>query len=285
MLKRGDKDNEVKKLQQALIELGYSLPRWGADGDLGAESIEALARLMRAHGKKFDDDDNTVTNKELEFVFGLQNALKKPLASPVAADMFFDLRSQASREHVYAKRSWKAVTGVCLHQTACVLGERPQRWNTVGCHVGITRSGKVIWLHDFEEVVVHGHGWNAQTVGIEIDGTYAGIEGNLKTFWRPKDDPNRKPQSPTPQAIEAVKATVRWICAEVARHDGKVKVLVAHRQSSKNRQSDPGSALWQAVALPLHKELGLTDGGKGFKLGTGYPIPEAWNPAYTGVKY
>ena len=34
-----------------------------------------------------------------------------------------------------------------------------------------------------------------------------------------------------------------------------------------------------------HEELGLTDGGKGYKLGTGYAVPEAWNPAYRGVRY
>jgi hypothetical protein len=62
-------------------------------------------------------------------------------------------------------RSWSKVTGLCLHQTACVLGERVERWDSVGSHVGITRAGQEFWLHDFDRIVAHGNGWNARTVG------------------------------------------------------------------------------------------------------------------------
>jgi hypothetical protein len=118
-----------------------------------------------------------------------------------------------------------------------------------------------------------------------MDGTYAGVEGDDRTFWRPAAERSRQPQSPTPELVEAAKAAVRWIRDEVARHGGRLELLVAHRQSSQNRQSDPGSALWQQVAMPLHAELGLSDGGPGFRVGTGYPIPERWDPSRTGIKY
>lgn len=196
-----------------------------------------------------------------------------------------DRRKESSSKHVYGRRDWSKVTGICLHQTACVLGERPVRWDTVGCHAGITRSGQIVWLHDFDKLVVHGNGWNAQTVGLEIDGMYEGIKGNIKTFWRPADEPNRKPQHLTPEARESVKEFIRFICEEVERHGGKIKVIVAHRQSSKNRQSDPGSQIWQEIALEMMKELGLSDGGPGFKIGTGYAIPEAWDSSRKGIKY
>ena len=42
--------------------------------------------------------------------------------------------------------------------------------------------------------------------------------------------------------------------------------------------------MWQRVAVPLHAELGLTDGGVGFAIG-GYPIPESWDARCKGVKY
>jgi hypothetical protein len=282
MLKRGDKGNEVRQFQEAIIACGYSMPRWGADGDLGAETLDALDMLLRDHGKRLDDDRNLVSNRELEFVYWLRDSLAKPIETPAG---LIDLRDQAGQERVYGRRDWSKVTGICLHQTACVLGERALRWANIGCHLGVTRGGKAIWLHDFIKKVIHGHGWNSQTVGIECDGTYAGIEGNLKTFWRPKDEPDRLPQSPTPQLVEATKQSIRWICATVAAHGGKVRVLVAHRQSTDDRTSDPGSAIWQQVALVMQKELGLSDGGKGFTIGRGEPIPEAWNPAYKGVKY
>jgi hypothetical protein len=206
------------------------------------------------------------------------------MISPTPPPYLVDIRHLSSKQHVIRARPWSKVTGICLHQTACVLGERPARWQNCGAHLGITRAGQVIWIHDFTQAVVHGHGWNAQTVGIEIDGCYAGIEGDPRTFWKPRGS-NRQPQSPTPEAIEAAKATIRWITAVVAQNGGAVTALVAHRQASKSRQSDPGSAIWQAVALPLHQELGLHDGGPGFTLGDGLPIPEAWDPTRKGIRY
>lgn len=196
-----------------------------------------------------------------------------------------DRRKNASPKHVYGKRDWSKVTGICLHQTACVLGENPPRWDTVGCHVGVTRSGKVIWLHDFNKLVVHGNQWNSQTVGIEIDGMYEGVEGDIKTFWRPKDQPNLQPQRPTEAQLRAVRDLIRWITKQIEGNGGKAKALVAHRQASENRRNDPGSAIWKKVALPMSEELDLSDGGPGFKLSTGYPIPEVWDPKRKGYKY
>lgn len=199
---------------------------------------------------------------------------------------FHDRRKFASKEHVRVlPRMWKSVTGVCLHQTACLLGERPARWDTVGAHVGVTRSGKVIHLHDFNRVVWHGNGWNNGTVGIEIDGLYAGVEGDPKTVWDDPSTPSREQgMTLTPETIIAARAAVRWICYEVERNGGKVKALVAHRQASENRRNDPGSAIWKEIALPLKDELALSSGGNGFTLGKGYPIPHEWDPN-SGYKY
>jgi hypothetical protein len=211
-----------------------------------------------------------------------------PTPAPVPMEIpkiRLDRRTTAHLNYTPATRPWKSVTGICLHQTACLLGERPARWDTVGAHIGVTRSGRVIWLHDFDRIVWHGNRWNAGTVGIEIDGLYEGVKGNPKTVW---DDPSTATHEQgmiaTPEAIEATKQTIRWICSVVAENGGAVKALVAHRQSSMNRRNDPGSELWQAVALPLHAELKLNDGGVGFTVG-GLPIPEEWDPRCRGIKY
>jgi hypothetical protein len=37
--------------------------------------------------------------------------------------------------------------------------------------------------------------------------------------------------------------------------------------------------------MSLMDELNLTDGGKGFTVGSGLPIPEAWDSRYKGVPY
>jgi N-acetyl-anhydromuramyl-L-alanine amidase AmpD len=195
---------------------------------------------------------------------------------------FHDRRDTASRSQRKGARPWRKVTGVCLHQTACLLGERPARWDTVGAHLGITRGGQVILLHPFDRVVWHGNGFNAQTVGIEIDGLYAGLEGVPRTVWNDPSTPHREQGMDLPEVqADAARQVIRWICAEVEANGGKVSALVAHRQSSESRQSDPGSAIWQRVALPIAAELGLSDGGDGFKLGDGRAIPREWDLART----
>jgi N-acetyl-anhydromuramyl-L-alanine amidase AmpD len=285
-MNRGEKGVEVRKLQQALMALGYELPRWGADGDLGSETLDALARFLREHGELVDDDADVVSEAELALVQKVSAAATDaPLGPQLASGRFHDLRSIATQVSIGGRRQWKQITGVTLHQTACLLGERPQRWSTVGAHLGVTRAGQVIWMHDFEKIVWHANLLNGATIGIEMDGTYAGVEGDDRTFWRPVDEPDRKAQTPTIALVEAAKATVRWICQEVARHGGRVERLLAHRQASKQRESDPGSALWQQVALPLHVELGLNDGGPGYVVGNGYPIPEKWDSRRVGVRY
>lgn len=278
-LRPGSTGPRVLELQRSLVALGYPLPRFGADGVLGSETLTALALLLADHGRPVAEVPGEVTESDLELVAGLVAARATPPAEVV------DLRASAARTWARGRRSWSQVTGICLHQTACVLGERPARWASIGAHVGVTRAGAVMWLHDFTSVVVHGNGFNASTVGIELDGTYAGVEGDLSTFWRPASEPHRQPQTPTPELVAAARAAIRWIVAEVARHGGQVTRLVAHRQASADRQSDPGSALWQAVALPMHEELGLDDGGPGYRIGTGLAIPEAWDERRVGVRY
>ena len=46
-LKKGSKGTDVKALQEFLLQLGYNLPRYGADGDFGGE-METALKLFQA---------------------------------------------------------------------------------------------------------------------------------------------------------------------------------------------------------------------------------------------
>ncbi len=183
-------------------------------------------------------------------------------------------------------RDWQAITGITLHQTACEMGERPARYETVGAHVCVTSGGQRIWLHDLTKEVVHGNGWNTRCVGVELEGIYEGLAGEISTVWDDPSTRHREQASPvTPEMIAASWETIRWICREVARHGGEVGALVSHRQSSDTRRHDPGEIIWREIALPMMAELGLSDGGVGFCLSGGRPNPEAWDPSRKGIKY
>jgi antitoxin (DNA-binding transcriptional repressor) of toxin-antitoxin stability system len=189
--------------------------------------------------------------------------------APTNVTAFHDLRKSASLTHVFGRREWSDVRGITIHQTACVIG--------------VTRGGQIMWLHSFDKLVVHGNGFNTQCIGVELDGLYEGVAGDPSTLWDDPSTPHREQgQTPTPELIEAARAAVRWAVAVVAANGGTVSKLVAHRQSSANRRNDPGSALWQAVALPMMEELGLSDGGPGFRIGGGREIPREWDPSRTG---
>jgi hypothetical protein len=46
LLKKGCKGDDVKTLQELLLELGYSLPRYGADGEFGSETALAVKNFQ-----------------------------------------------------------------------------------------------------------------------------------------------------------------------------------------------------------------------------------------------
>lgn len=54
ILKRGMKGDDVRRLQQRLMELGYALPRYGADGEYGSETVTAVKAFQADRGLTAD---------------------------------------------------------------------------------------------------------------------------------------------------------------------------------------------------------------------------------------
>lgn len=293
MMKHGDKGATVKELQHAVLALGYALPRWGVDGDLGEETLAACSLILRMHGKYKDADANTLTDEELAYIFALRDLLAWTEA-PRPPDQYYDCRGIAKREVDRGPRAWSAITRICLHQTACHMGENAPRYAGIGCHDVVTRGGKHFRMHDEDRIVWHGNGWNASSVGIEFDGLYAGRLDDPKTafderLWSTWDNPETKARELAMDVTDAMVATgcqvIEYICGNVARHGGKILQIVAHRQSSENRRNDPGEEIWKRIALPMMQKLGLDSGGTGFKTGSGYPIPECWDASHEKIQY
>ena len=53
-VRRGDRSGAVRTLQQGLLALGYELPKYGADGDFGAETEKAVKAFQKASGLSQD---------------------------------------------------------------------------------------------------------------------------------------------------------------------------------------------------------------------------------------
>jgi hypothetical protein len=69
-LRKGSKGEDVKKLQQRLLDLGYKLPRYGADGDYGNETVAAVKAFQKDWGLKQDGIAGPETQKMLNSVPG-----------------------------------------------------------------------------------------------------------------------------------------------------------------------------------------------------------------------
>ncbi|MDQ0257008.1 N-acetyl-anhydromuramyl-L-alanine amidase AmpD [Evansella vedderi] len=53
-LRRGDHGEQVRRLQNALMQAGVNLPQFGADGIFGQETERAVRRFQREHGLTID---------------------------------------------------------------------------------------------------------------------------------------------------------------------------------------------------------------------------------------
>lgn len=79
-------ETRTKEIQEALLNAGYSLPRYGADGELGGETYKALLQFKKEHGLP---TTRTFTESDLEKLKALSNSgsvvkLPAPFAPEVA---------------------------------------------------------------------------------------------------------------------------------------------------------------------------------------------------------
>ena len=287
-LKKRSRDPYVQIAQQQLIELGFGLPRFGADGDLGDETLSAYGNFLVSQGLRSPTDDRPKSISPAGAA-ALDQAHSAMTHLGATAEIFVDERANhphSGRSVSTPFRSWSKITAIVLHQTASKIGEKPTSWHGVPIHFGITRAGKIIQLYDLTEVCNHANGLNARSVGIEIDGWYAGIEGHPDTLWQPRPPaPPRQPMKLPEVQATAARAAVQRIVRSIQANGGTVTHIHAHRQASDERRSDPGSLIWETVGRWAQTSLNLTDGGADFTVGTGLRIPEAWDPRYVGTSY
>jgi len=285
---KGSRDPYVTTAQQQLVALGYALPRFGIDGGLGDETLAAYGAFMVAQGLRAPSDEHPRSITPVGAA-ALDAAFQASGQGGPATGGIIDERAthpHSGRSTAMPYRPWSKVTAVVLHQTAAKIGEKPSSWHSVPIHVAVTRAGKIIQLYEFTEVCNHVGALNRSSVGIEIDGWFAGIEGRPDTLWQPRDaaTPRQPMDLPAAQA-DAVKTAVQWIVNTVQANGGRVTHIHPHRQSSKDRRSDPGSLIWQTVGLWAQNTLGLSDGGATFAVGDGRTIPHAWDARYVANQY
>lgn len=185
------------------------------------------------------------------------------------------------------KRHPQNVTGITVHQTACVFGpmdnpeKRHARALNVACHALAFRDSVIALPNPILWYVHHGNQLNATTLGLEIEGHYAGTRDDPKTPRR-EDIASTWGSKPTPlldTVILTAQEALEELFTRAIELGCPIEYVYAHRQSSPSRMSDPGWEIWQTVVLDFAvKKLKLKT-QNAFTVGGGKPIPKQWDPS------
>jgi len=269
MLRFGEVGLRVKALQETILAVNKdALPRFGADSDLGRESFGAMASLLGvpaiAKSSVIDHDDQQ----------RLLDLVPVTVAPPKGWIDNRKIANALQRKHL---RSPSGAYDIVWHQADVELGEKPSRYSDSSAHFFVTSGGLIIQLHDIEWLTHHAHALNETTIGIEIEGMFAGTEGDLSDSSWPRYHKilGRKPQTLTTAQIQAAKDLARYLQAFIMSRGGSLRNYYAHRQGSNTRDRDPGQLIWREIVLPSALETGCSVPSEA-TFGKGKSIPENW---------
>jgi hypothetical protein len=178
-----------------------------------------------------------------------------------------DLTGKADKSVRKGSRDPKTVYALVLHQMACCFKPKNplSRFLSLKAHFAILADGRILQLHPISALIWASNGFNRRSVAVEFAGNFP----NTADKWWKGDTYGRNRL--TQAQVDAGRYLVRYLM----RTMGLTHVL-AHRQSSGTRENDPGPDIWYHVGQWAVGKLGLKDGGSGFKIGSGNPIPDAW---------
>jgi peptidoglycan hydrolase-like protein with peptidoglycan-binding domain len=307
-MKYNDKGKAVRDMQLALLGQGYQLPKYGADGHFGGETMTALKAFTEHEGIEWTSDEVPQAAIDALIIDAVPVEVP-PVPDQELGDVkLYDLRGMPwdaegnellQRKQTKFKRAGgepvvrdpELVTGITVHQTAVpysVVNYQIQgaggdenlalarRSLQVACHVMAFRKGFIAAPNPLEWYVFHGNApFNTTELGIEIDGRYPGLIGG-KTW-------DKKTASPvTDTLIQAACAGIEFLVREGRRAGMPIEHIHAHRQSSASRRSDPGEELYRRVVLDYAvAELGLISHPREV-FGDGRPVPTEWDPSGHG---
>jgi hypothetical protein len=263
----------VRRLQEMLESIGYKIE---TDGVFGPQTDRAVKNFQFDNGLTVDGIVGRTTRRALRDCLDGSWYPRQHLPGNI-----FPLGNHPKPRLYAGRREWNQINGVVLHQTGCKMPLRPSGWQNLNAHIGVTEEGMVVVVNAPQCKIWHAQGLSQSTIGIEIAGNFHGVEGKKNTLWKG----GGPAATLNPNQLEGVNAAMNLVQFWFNEQCQEWKYIYAHRQSSKTRAGDPGSEIWQQVAMPWIKKLGLSEGGENFKRGSGRPIPREWNSEYKNNRY
>lgn len=275
----------VRRWQELLDAAGFDTE---IDGKFGEDTHDLTLKAQTWLGVK---EDGIVGPNTME---AMQDKLDDKLAVPqpekpdapdgpltlVDGVEVWDYRGQVKPpKNGRHTRDWDQISGIVLHRTACVLGEKPQRYFPVNCHIGVTLEGRIVLPHPWELMIWHGHYPSRWTIGIEFDGNPEGYPATDKHgayWWKPGGGPH----GITDAQVKAGWVLLKLLTDEFEKRGRALKYIYSHKQGSQDRECDPGWECWQKVALPWMEKTGAIPGDAGWQgtvFGDGFHISQSWD--------
>ena len=233
---------------------------------MDASATGASAASPSAMGTSAASDEELFGNIASRIGSGIGTVFNRARSALDTANLI-DLTAQADKSHRKGTRDPKTVYALVLHQMACCFKPKDplKRFLSINSHFAITEDGRILQLHPVSALLWASNGFNDRSVAVEFAGNFPSTRGQ---WWKGETYGKNRP---TPAQVTAG----RQLIQHLRRTIGLTHVL-AHRQSSGTRENDPGPDIWYDVGQWAVNALGLKDGGAGFKIHTGNPIPDEW---------
>ena len=313
-----DEVEDMAQMKEALQRAGFLARERPIDNELDSETWTALYMFAGSRGFKwsledFEAEDGeipedvvealldpmglsfSVGDEEGDLVFA-EDDLPAFETIDLANHEVIDLcdKHELNTQKAKAKpRKLADIDTIVLHQTGVKFGVGKKalakygprealhrRFYDVACHVAALTNGDVLLVNPWERYVLHGHGSNKFSIGIEIEGLYPGIEDNPKTVAG-----GGTATELTKRTIGAARLAVKVAVEECRKLGAPITKIAAHRQFHGSRVTDPGQGLWREVALWAVEELGLSIDydlavpNKKDPRKSGLRIPKVWDPS------
>lgn len=185
-----------------------------------------------------------------------------------------------------------------FHQMAFARNDDPYSYRKVIAHFTITPDGSIGQNHPITDVLNASSGFNTGGIAVEFAGNFPKKprSTNPKDFYKPlpfeyeKDGVVKQHKGfgmdqLTDAQIESGRNLIVYLKEfALPAIGGDLTTLLAHRQSWWSRANDPGPDIYGNIVQWGLNELDLSDGGPGFTVLSGEPIPDFWRAA-GGLSY
>ncbi len=158
LLKKGMEGADVKAMQELLLQLGYKLPKYGADGDFGSETEAAVLAFQKAEELEEDGKYGDKTHAALMDAVADDDEGKQDMPSEDTTD-----------EDAPAQEPTEEETPAPVGQTVVIVADNGGKVNIrVGNDTRYKRITTVPVGTTFEYVATASNGWNAVVVSGQV---------------------------------------------------------------------------------------------------------------------